>query len=156
MLAGGLYQGRNWLVGEEGAHDGGGWRASFSAHPSQEMLPPDSDVTVIQRCIEARGQVAREVIAGRLTLLEAAARFQAISLSRPSHLPVSHAAYSGDSDEERLCRQVIAYVDFELQGRPDRSAVVAKLNSELRELLATFGTIILPRFPVQEPVRTTD
>jgi hypothetical protein len=96
------------------------------------------------------------VIAGRLTLLEAAARFQAITLSRPAHMPVSLAGYPGGSDEERFCRQVIAYVESLLEDVSERRAVVVRLNCELRAHLAIFGTVVLPRCPVQEPVRVAD
>jgi hypothetical protein len=155
-LAGGLYWGRALFIDGAHANGDGGRDAPFSAHMSQVVLPSDPDVAAIHHSLEAREQVAREVIAGRVTLLEAAARFQAITLSRPAHLPMSLAGFPGNSEEERICRQVIHFVEIQMEGHPDASAEVARLNRELQDQLAQTGVIILPRITVLNATRAVD
>jgi hypothetical protein len=122
---------------------------------SREVVPPNPDVALIQKNLEAKDEVAREVIAGRMTLAEAAARFRTIDASRPPHLPVHLDVVPGSSDEERICRQVIAYVENNLEGRPDRDAVLARLEADLRRHLEVKKPIGSPTAPVR-PVKVAD
>jgi len=73
------------------------------------------------------------VIAGRLSLLEAAAWFRAAGLGIDlGQVPAAEA--------ESLCRSVIGWVHLALSDRPERAeAVSARLECELQTHLARFG-----------------
>jgi hypothetical protein len=90
----------------------------------------------LQRLAEQR-QVAQEVLAGRLTLLQAAARFRTIRAEdSPHHRALALRHYPGASEEEWLCRLVIGFVAAELQGQPEQErACRQRLEAELRQHL---------------------
>jgi hypothetical protein len=100
----------------------------------------------------AREQIAREVIAGRLSLVQAAALFGALNRIPPQSPNLSvvdmHASrlrIRARTDNERLCRQVVECVGSELATEPDREqAAVARLQAEFKEELRKTGTIRLP------------
>ncbi len=85
---------------------------------------------------EARQRLVREVIAGRLALAEAAARFQELDLASGNfNWDRFRAAMPGASDEEKQRRAVIEHVKSALVGDPERErAVTARLEQELRAL----------------------
>ncbi len=89
----------------------------------------------------AKEWVKQELIAQRMTLWEAASHFRDLSKSEPWYLEQIRKAYPGRSDEESLCRNVIAYVRVALTREPARAAVVlARLEAELRELMEGYDT----------------
>jgi hypothetical protein len=85
-------------------------------------------------------QIALDVIEGRLSLVDAAAKYGELNRQHPIAIPLDH----GDdhptplrspvrTDEERLCRQVINWVGALLSEDPDRAKiVVARLELEYR------------------------
>jgi hypothetical protein len=93
----------------------------------------------------ARQAVVDELLAGGLTLLEAAARFRDIDERHPEfYWEGFRCSYGGDSDEERFCRQVIDFVDGRFVGDPGRGrAAAAPLEGELCGHLQR-GTLRLP------------
>jgi hypothetical protein len=96
----------------------------------------EAERTGIASRFEAKTMIAAEVVAGRLSLSEAANRFQSIrhrDESRPSiPRPLSPKA----SEEEDRFREVINYIQYLLNDTPDRaSEVVERLEKELREHL---------------------
>jgi hypothetical protein len=75
--------------------------------------------------------VALAAAEGRLALLEAAARFAALNRSAPQfNWPQFRRAYPGASDEERFCREVIAWAEGEA-GPAGAEAARARLAGEL-------------------------
>jgi hypothetical protein len=90
-------------------------------------------------------RVASLVLAGRLTLLEAAAHFRALNHMDP---PIAWDAFRrlpGESDDERHCYQVIIYVEAAI-GTDDtesRKAIGGTLRTELRQHVGR-GTLWLP------------
>ncbi len=94
-----------------------------------------------RRRLAAKEWVKQELIAQRMTLLEAAAQFRDLSKSQPRYLDQIRRAYPSRSDEESLCRNVIAHVRVTLHKEPTRAAVVlARLEAELREILQRYDT----------------
>jgi hypothetical protein len=103
------------------------------AHPRIEVEQETRGV--IDRATRKR-IVVEALIAGRLTLVQAAGRFRALNRAGP---PFSwrwfREAYPGGSDEERHCREVIARVEIELEGAdpclalPLRRALLGELES---------------------------
>lgn len=108
------------------------------------------------RNLDAKNEAARDVIAGRRTLPEAAAVFRGLY----DDLPVAawldwRATTPAGSDEECLCRAVIAQVAILVASYPDevarlmpagpreRATIVPRLEAELREHLR-HGPMRLP------------
>jgi hypothetical protein len=92
-----------------------------------------------------RERITDEVIAGQIGLLDAAARFRELNTTAlPTPLDL-RGCYAGDSDEERCCRQVIAWVTTRLEQKSTAEAemVAERLEEELREYLRRDGTVCL-------------
>jgi hypothetical protein len=113
--------------------------------------------------IEAKRLIARDAAGGRRTLVEAAALFGALNRLPPpaARLPdydpdVSHSYLHIPmrTEEERLCRQVVAFAWVALgDGPPGRAReAVARLEAEFFAELRARGTIRLPAPPPPEPV----
>jgi hypothetical protein len=104
---------------------------------------------------QAKKLLAREVAEGRRSLVEAAALFGALNRLPPVTPELSCLDNSGfhwvlsapvHTEEERLCRQVVQWVDgFRLSDSPEyAAAAVARLEAEFREELRRQGAIRLP------------
>jgi len=98
----------------------------------------DPRIVFANRLSDARRRIARQVIAGRLPLLEAAAMFMDLN---ESHADFSQEAFRGmfhgSTDDERVCRQVIQFVRLELtvNSAADDKLTVARLEQEVESLL---------------------
>jgi hypothetical protein len=102
-------------------------------------------VEAIVHCIEGKEKVAREVIAGRKSLLEAAACCRKLSRAMPNFDERLEQAFPPvNSIEEGYCREVIDWVRM-LQAKDQERASDAadRLEAELEELLLD-GTPQLP------------
>ena len=99
----------------------------------------------LQRC-KAKEDSARALIAGQLTLLEAAAGFRDVNASWPKARTFLQQAYAGLPYEHALCRQIIAYAEAELrhQGSAQKDSVLHRLEAELAEHLRRHGKVCLP------------
>ena len=131
--------------------------APCGSGPGESCTEP-TIVTVVQPPPEsavlrtlARRRIARDAAAGRRSLVEAAALFHVLNLSGdvPARFPDDHPwalASSCHTDEERLCRQVVQWVDTlqRLEPRDSDAAAVARLNAEFQEELRRHGAIRLP------------
>jgi len=95
----------------------------------------------------AKDQAVRELLAGRLTLLQAAARFRDAEAAVPASWTPPVRADAGDPAEgERLCRDVITRVhDWLATNLPEHAAeITARLEAELRRLRGEDGVVRLP------------
>jgi hypothetical protein len=96
---------------------------------------------------EQRSTIVAKVRDGDMSLFEAAAQFK-----RLNHLPnpsshVGLALFRGACENERLCRQVIHWLDGNaLSGWPHsrRRAVLDRVEAELHQHLERHGTVVLP------------
>jgi hypothetical protein len=119
----------------------------------------DSLVTETQVLrIFAKGQIAREVQEGR-PLLEGAALFGALNRLLPeqpappaSHFDNPHRGIPAHTAEDRLCRQVVAWVDRQM-GPDGRDGTITRLAAEYRCELRTQGVIRLPDLTTLEPIQ---
>jgi hypothetical protein len=92
----------------------------------------------------AKKRLIGELIAGRLSLLETAAGFKQVYKSRSSFVEEEYRrAWPGDSEEERYCRDVIAWVGVLANSPEQAREVTGRLEAELKERLHS-GTL---RFP---------
>jgi hypothetical protein len=105
-------------------------------------------IEIANRRIEARQRVIEEVIAGRETLLGAAASLRAIDATPPDFEQKYPKSFPGNSDGERLCREVITRVVnvLKVQASDQAGPFAARLEAELQEHLRTHnGVVVLPR-----------
>jgi hypothetical protein len=101
-----------------------------------------------------KGRIVAALIAGRLTLLEAAGRFRALDRGPPPfYWEEFHAHFAGESDEERHCREVLAWVETELADTDPCLLVAthARLLDELETHLIR-GPLRLPEPPRGWPI----
>jgi hypothetical protein len=103
--------------------------------------------TVLLGRITAKRSVILELLAGRLTLLEAADSFRVLNETPEDFPGTPHLAfYPGNSPGERQCRQVIMWAEGELRGSAppqEVRATIRRLERELEAVLACTGTVHL-------------
>jgi hypothetical protein len=101
------------------------------------VVAADPRCQEIDRSSAEKRRLAGEVIAGQLSLLEAAARFRDLDERPPAACRRGlRAAFPGASDDECHCRAVLSYVREELWHRPGADPAAAdRLEAELRALL---------------------
>ena len=111
-----------------------------------EGLQLDDDLERAMQRHEAKEALVAEVIADRLTLLEAAARFRELNATWPRASHWLQQRYPGVPYELGLCRQIIDQVCIELrQCDPERGdRVVARLEAELQAHLESEMGLHLP------------
>ena len=145
--------------------------AAVFAPYSSEPVHPDNASAIetvtgpIPETMALRGwaklQIAREVSAGRRTLLDAAALYGELNQLPPV---VNLSLHDGDNatlrgpvrtNEEMLCRQVMTWVEqLLIREAPDRvGRVVDRLEAEFRAALREQGAIRLPGRPSTSAVR---
>ena len=84
--------------------------------------------------LQRKQQAVTALIAGRISLFEAAARFRS-----------SQSSVARVGDVESTCRSVIGWVHLALSERPEKAeAVSARLEAELQTHLERFGSSRLP------------
>jgi hypothetical protein len=105
-------------------------------------------VRAIDRRVQEKDRVAGELVDGRLTLFEAAAHFRRLNDGGPKPAAPAALVYPGDSEEECLCRQVIAYARPLLNRHPadtrEADEFVARCEEELRRHKERHGAVVLP------------
>jgi hypothetical protein len=101
-----------------------------SARPGVSEAETQSVSELIALRIVAKNRIAREVIAHRLSLVQAAALFGALDRLPPPALNPPRSVPAA-TEEERLCRQVVVYVRS-LVAERDRAAALARLDAEFK------------------------
>lgn len=94
----------------------------------------DTHSRAMFRCLVEKDEIARQVCAGRLDLLEAAARFRDLQNAVPSyHWAEFRACRPGDTDEEKLCVAVLDLVTvFAADLSSGGAALLDRLGAELK------------------------
>jgi hypothetical protein len=129
-------------------------RSEIEEAPQAVFSDPNREPTTdaLSLRIVAKSRIARDLIAGRFSLLQGAALFGALNRvpAQSAKLSVLDAQVSRlgvrpRTDQERLCRQVIDYVASALAADPDRQeTAVAHLEAVFMDELHRQGTIQLP------------
>ena len=94
----------------------------------------ETEISVQVARVQSKQRILKNVIDGRLTLIDAAARYceldKALSGDQPDRL---RRAWPGRSVMERYCHQIVQTAEWELSEQPcTAAAVVARLKSELK------------------------
>jgi hypothetical protein len=103
-------------------------------------------VRLMEVRVERKRQLVDQLLAGRLTLLEAAAGFRDLNRGPPAlNWSAFRHTVPGGSDEERHCNQVIQFAACEMERVDPKRAdeVHAALTEQLHEHLRR-GTLVLP------------
>jgi hypothetical protein len=143
VLMGASYAFPNWA-----ARSGADWRSlsnllSGLEEGLRQNEELDRRLAVTEQCNAGRQEVVADLIAGRISLLQAAVRFGCLNQRLPESGVAYRYAYPGNSEAERLCRYVIAYTRTTLiDESPELAATMVELlNAELRQLLEADGTV---------------
>lgn len=118
-----------------------------SGRASTLVSGPPEEARVVQRRIDWKNAVADRLVDGEMTLAEAAAWFGYLNDNPPQRPTDYRSIWPGDSDGEKLCRNVIAWVEARLY--PSRTPseigqIVNRLEEQLCALLAQGGAVELP------------
>jgi hypothetical protein len=100
---------------------------------------------IVNRRIRAKVMIVREVVAGQLSLLEAAAWFRDVNAADPDYACIQ-CLFPGKTEPERLCRQVLSWARGELNDRPTSQAetIQQALEEEFEKLQKRPGGIHFP------------
>lgn len=108
-------------------------------------LPPGPAAHALNRRMEQKQRLVYELLNGRRGFFEVAAIFRRLNDEYPK-LPL-HPDFRGDSEEERICRQVICWVDatMHMQSYPQAKIeeVLARFERELSEHKRRYGAVCL-------------
>jgi hypothetical protein len=143
-LAGGLYLFPSWAAAV--GLDFWNIPATLDAMARTAALDERIEVELesVRRRNAAKEEVTGEAAAGRLTLLEAAARFRDLDAAASDDYRRGwRRSLPAASDEERYCRAVLAHVKELVRDRPDGIRVLDRLKAELDRALAR-GDVRLP------------
>jgi hypothetical protein len=112
------------------------WRWTPDWTPLQGPVPEDQELSQTRYLLwsaQVRRRIARGLMHGDLSLREAAACFRQVNALRPAGLPSGSSYHQGNSEEERLCRQVIQYVHVLLEEERQEDGLLRHLEAELAE-----------------------
>src|SRR5271166_5263171 len=76
---------------------------------------------LLQKSLTTKQQIINELIAGRLELMEATARFHAVHSESAFHLSRATGAPAAAAGIENMCRTVIGWVHLTLRNRPEEA-----------------------------------
>jgi hypothetical protein len=111
--------------------------------------PPPEAALILTRRINAKSCIMEKLRAGELTLLDAAGWFRRLNAEPPTYPDHHWQRMPGDTPDEKICHQVIRWVDAYFYDRAPASEVAAlihRLEKELQDHRAANGTVKLPGF----------
>lgn len=110
------------------------------------MRQLDEESAALAASIHTKHQVLKELLDGRLTLLETAMRFREIDTVRLKGQPNPlHAVWPGGSELERYCNHIVGAARNELWEQPSRSAAVLTRLKDDFQAAAESGVFCLLR-----------
>ena len=99
---------------------------------ARKRVELDAESLRVHARIAQKREIARRLIDNTLSLSEAALLFRGL-IDECRYAALVHAANEGDSEDERICRDVIGWVEGELANYPAcAGVVVAELEAEIR------------------------
>jgi hypothetical protein len=95
--------------------------------------------------LQVKQDIVAQLVAGRVSLLEAAARFRAASQPLSDGASLAALARSGQDADERICRTLIGWAYLSLCEYPERAEAVSnRLETDLQDILDRHGSVCLP------------
>lgn len=92
-----------------------------------------TDSEEVQHRIAVKEAIVTDLIAARCDLAAATARFAELNATRPQHMAVIRASHPGDTDEEKLAHNVIAFCQTRVPPA-DRAALTERLEAQLARM----------------------
>jgi hypothetical protein len=118
----------------------------LTVSPRARQGPSDGEATDVGRAIlarvEARQRVVGDLIAGRLSLLQAAAAFRDLNPRGPRSCPIREAFPQADSDAEAYCLSVLAHVS--VQAPPEQTEELTRRLTKELDALRFNGRLVFP------------
>jgi hypothetical protein len=104
---------------------------------------------VLVSALEDKCRLGDDLVAGRLTLREAADRFREIAARQDGGTGRVLRAFPAASQDESFCRHALCYVEAECLRNPELAGVLAGLRAEYRQ---QFGhdsepAVVIPQTP---------
>ncbi|MCI0704888.1 MAG: hypothetical protein L0241_27835 [Planctomycetia bacterium] len=96
----------------------------------------DIENAALLRRIEVKETLIRDLIEERTTLTEVTAQFHEMNVVRPQYMVVIRVSFPGDTDEEKMARNVISFALPRVEPEK-REALERRLEAELQQMLAT-------------------
>lgn len=109
---------------------GGGW--DEGARRGRRL---DADAEALDPVLATKHKALAELVAERISLAEAARRFQAVDARLPPYLRACGHGGPGETLEANYARNVLAWVRAYVRSRPEKQAVLDRISAELRESL---------------------
>jgi hypothetical protein len=102
----------------------------------EDMVALDGELeeqrVLMDHCADVKRQTARDLIAGRITLHDAADVFSRLHQDMPENVALKHTRFPGRTEEERRSREVLAWVRAEQHLPPGQTDdVTCRLEAEL-------------------------
>jgi hypothetical protein len=107
----------------------------------------DSRDNRVLRRIAVKEMLIADLITGRASLIETAAQFRAMNAGQHGYAVVVRTLWPDATDDERLCRNVISYVESYVEPDEDGRALVHRLYEEMNRLKAS-GRLTVPGPPL--------
>ena len=117
------------------------WSTSEAREQNQQAIELerklDASATELRQRYEAKRALINDLVAGRTTLAEATAQFTILNRDRPECVEAIRRNCPGGTDEEKMARNVLGFVDAALSVEPaaTRRVVRARLEAELAAML---------------------
>ena len=120
-----------------------------AANSSSVVSGPPPECHVRERRCLAKAEVVARLVARELDLFEAAARFHYLNHEPPEYQHLGYRRLAGETDEEKLCRQVILWVRIhrrDLAPESEIEQLIGSLEAILAARLCECGRIELPEW----------
>jgi hypothetical protein len=139
----------------DGVGKGEDFRTIFGWHDPEDDIRYRGLIDALMQRWSAKERVKADLLAHRITLLEAAARFRDLHLTGPlfdwgTWRIALHRRFPNASDDERMCRYVIDGMEMMLtEGSEEARLVIGRLEAELHEHLRRGTLRLRPPAPTQ-------
>jgi hypothetical protein len=148
----GLGYGALWVAGPAWVRSAGldFWNLAEAERDAADAEQVGAEIESVDRIVQSRCAakeiIIRDLLAERLTLMEAAAEFRRLHIAAPPAAR-SHQMVPARSEGERYCREVLQWVRSTMQDWPPTQLepILARLEAELQAHMAEHdGDVILP------------
>jgi hypothetical protein len=95
----------------------------------------ENQSAALHKANDTKLDVAREVLAGRMTLAQAVVCYREIHENLPIPWTSMRKNYPGETDQERFGRNVISWAQSEATDQPEVQERLARLDAELEHFL---------------------
>jgi hypothetical protein len=116
---------------------------SARAKQRTEYLSRGSEITMHRA--RAKEAIIVDLLAGRLCLLQAGRRFKDLNEQPITWQDNYHGRFPGRCDGEKICRQVLSWVEFDLEKLPtaEAQALRRRFEDELYQHMQRHGGLVV-------------